>query len=229
MKQKLKQLVKKTWFLKFLCWVAARYIGFVYNTIQWKRIGFENIQPLWDSKEPIIVCFWHNRLMMTCFAWESEKPFHMLISAHPDGQLIAGTVAHYGIRTIAGSSSKGGAQALRSILKVLKNGHAIGITPDGPRGPRFKVAEGLLTIARLSGAKIIPVTFAVSRRKLLSSWDRLVLPFPFGKGVLMYGSPFTLPSHLNKNEMEEVRVNFERELTQLVHKADGMVGRDPVI
>ena len=96
----------------------------------------------------------------------------MLISQHRDGQLIARTVRRFGIASIAGSTSHGGSAALRAILRALKAGQCIGVTPDGPRGPRMRATGGAVDIARLSGVPILPAAFATSRRRVLGSWDR---------------------------------------------------------
>src|SRR5262245_26440556 len=141
-----KKLVRNERFLNFLAWVAACYIGFVFKTTRWQRIGWENPQQHWRSNKPFITAFWHNRLMMGPFGWASQMPFYMLISGHKDGQLIAKTVGHHGIRTISGSTSRGGLTALKALLKTLKAGECIGVTPDGPRGPRLIATDGIVKL-----------------------------------------------------------------------------------
>ncbi|KAB2835775.1 MAG: lysophospholipid acyltransferase family protein, partial [Caedimonadaceae bacterium] len=153
-----------------------------------------------------------------------------LISSHSDGQYIANIVGHYGIQTIAGSSSKGGSQALRKILRVLKDGHAVGVTPDGPRGPRFEVSDGIIQMARLSGADIIPVTFAISRRRVLKTWDRLIFALPFSRGVLMYGKPIHL-EFSDENEEEKVKSikkTIKKSLVAVSNEADKMLSQQPI-
>lgn len=227
----MKRVMRHPVVMRFLCWIAAVYIGLVYKTTRWEKKGFENVMPYWDQRKPLIVCFWHNRLMMTCFAWQSPfQKFNMLISSHSDGQYIANIVGHYGIQTIAGSSSKGGSQALRKILRVLKDGHAVGVTPDGPRGPRFEVSDGIIQMARLSGADIIPVTFAISRRRVLKTWDRLIFALPFSRGVLMYGKPIHL-EFSDENEEEKVKSikkTIKKSLVAVSNEADKMLSQQPI-
>ena len=228
---RVKKILRHPKVMRVLCWIAAKYIGFVYKTTKWEEKGFEHVKPYWIDRKPLLVCFWHNRLMMTCFAWQSPtQSFHMLISSHPDGQYIAQIVEHYGIFTIPGSSSKGGTQALRKLLRVLKEGHAVGITPDGPRGPRFEVSDGIVQMARLSGADIIPVTFAVSRRRVLNTWDRLVLALPFGRGVLMYGQPIKLSDLEGNNggELRDVKDCIRESLVSLSNDADALMNQSPI-
>ena len=224
MKQYIKAFLKHPQVIRFASWIIALYIRFIYKTSSWQKIGWEHPQSYWDAKKPFIVYFWHNRLLMTCFAWGSENPFHMLISAHPDGQLISQVVGHYDIKTVVGSKSKGGTAALRAMLSILKAGGTIGITPDGPRGPRFKMSEGLLTVAKLSRLDILPVTYAVSRRRVLSSWDRFVLALPFSKGVLLWGKPIPYSQWSQESDIKKVQEHLEQNLTKLCDLADTIVG-----
>ena len=189
LKPYIKKILKHPKFVEFLSWLIAKYMVFVYKTSSWEYRGEEAVKAYWDAGKPVICSFWHARLGMTVFAWRSKIPFHMVISAHKDGKIISGAVGHLGIKTIAGSSSKGGAEAIRNILKVLKASQAIGITPDGPRGPRFSVNPGIVNIARKAGVDIIPVSFATSRRLVWSSWDKMIVPLPFSKGVIAWGTP----------------------------------------
>src|SRR5579871_1309079 len=150
-----------------LCWLLAQYIRLVYQTCRWEIIGGEVPAAFWDRGEPFILAFWHGRIMMMPHSWPRHRPIRMLISSHVDGQIIARTVAHLGIDTVAGSSTRGGAGAIRALVKSLKDGVCIGITPDGPRGPRMRASDGVAQLARLSGAKIVPCAVATSRRWML--------------------------------------------------------------
>lgn len=224
MKGFLKRLLKKPGTVRFGAWCVAKYIGFVYKTSRWEKVGWENPEAYWREGKPFIVCFWHNRLLMTCFAWQGPMAFHMLISSHSDGQIIAQTVGHYGIKTIAGSSSKGGTQALRQMLKTLKEGDVIGITPDGPRGPRFEVSEGIVSLARLSNLDILPVSFSVSRRRVLSSWDRFIFALPFTKGVLLWGKPITPQDWQGDDGAVRLGSLIQERLTHLTQMGDTLCG-----
>lgn len=106
----------------------------------------------------------------------------------------------FGIKTVAGSTARGGTEALREILKIFKAGHVVGITPDGPRGPAFSVSDGTITIARLGKVDILPVTFATSRGKTLNTWDKFFFAYPFSRGVMMWGEPIKCPKNTVKSE-----------------------------
>lgn len=223
-----KKLLQSPFMIALISWIASRYIWLVYKTTRWEKINWQVPEAYWKECKPFIGCFWHNRLMMTTFNWAGPGTFFMLISAHRDGQLIAGTIKHFGIETIAGSSSKGGTEALRAILKVLKEGNCIGITPDGPRGPRFKVSEGIVQIAKLSGLDILPASYGTTRRKVLNTWDRFIIPLPFGRGTLLWGNPIRLPERASKEDLEQVRQHVENELNRISTEADLLCGNQPI-
>src|SRR5262249_39696466 len=118
-----------------LCWLISLYIRFVYATSRWTIEGAEIPGRFHDARRPFILAFWHGRLLMMPMAGRRDVPIHMLISGHRDGRIIADAVRHFGIASIAGSSSRGGGAALRAMVRTLKSGACIGVTPDGPRGP----------------------------------------------------------------------------------------------
>ncbi len=208
------------------CWISAQYIRFVHATTRWQIIGSEIPHAFWEKGEPFILAFWHGRLLMMPYCWNLAKPIHMLISQHQDGLLIADTVAHFGIKTVSGSSSKGGANALRTIVKQLKAGECVGITPDGPRGPRMRSSKGIITVARLSGAPVIPTTYAISNGLNLRSWDRFLLAWPFSRGVIVWGNPIVVPTEADAEAMEQARQNVEESLNAITADADRLTGRE---
>lgn len=156
--------------------------------------------------------------------WDKTQPIHMLISSHPDGQLIAKTVAHFGIQTIAGSTTRGGTQALRNMLSALKAGEYIGVTPDGPRGPRMRASDGIVNIAKLAGVPVIPASFGIARRRVLGSWDRFILAWPFSRGVIVWGEPITIDRNLDDAQLEAARQSIETGLITVTNEADTLCG-----
>ena len=207
------------------CWIGAQYIRFVHATTRWRIVGAEIPRAFWDKDEPFILAFWHGRLLMMPHCWNLTKPIHMLISQHRDGLLIADTVAHFGIKTVTGSSSRGGVSALRNMVKHLKAGKCVGITPDGPRGPRMRSSKGIITVARLSGAPVIPTTYATTNGRNLRSWDRFLLAWPFSKGVIVWGNPIEVPAAADAEAMEDARQNVEESLNAITAQADRLTGR----
>ncbi len=223
-----KALTKKDSVRNALCWLAANYIRLVFATGRWEVVGGDIPAALWDQGRPFILAFWHGRILMMPYCWRREQPINMLISQHRDGQIIAATVGHFGIRTVAGSSSKGGLAALRAMKKALKSGECVGITPDGPRGPRMRASDGIVQLARLSGVPILPCSFSVSRRKVLGSWDRFILALPFARGVFVWGRPITVPSDASAEQMAELRGAVEDGLNAVTRTADLGLGQSPI-
>lgn len=224
----LKRILKSDGLRRVLCWLGSLYIRLAYATGRWQVVGGEAARDHWEQNKPFILCFWHGRLLMMPHCWPRNRNIHMLISQHRDGQIIARTVGHFGIRTVAGSSSRGGAQALRAMVKALKTGDCVGITPDGPRGPRMRATDGAVALARLSGAPIIPATFGTARGRVLRSWDRFLVVWPFGRGVIVWGDPIEVPRDAKMDELEAARARVEMALNDITAEADRLTGRDPV-
>jgi lysophospholipid acyltransferase (LPLAT)-like uncharacterized protein len=175
-----------------------------------------------------VVCFWHGRLLMMPCAQRPPMTYHMLISGHRDGQLIARTIGRFGSGVVAGSSSRGGALAVKQCIDLLAAGVAVGITPDGPRGPRMRAAGGAVEIARRTGVPMLPVTYSVTRRRILGSWDRFLLPLPFSRGVFILGEPIEVPANARSEALEAARVELERRLNAITAEADRLTGHAPV-
>ena len=162
-------------------------------------------------------------------AGRQSTTIHVMISRHPDGENIARAVRHLGVVPIRGSRTRGGAAAGRAALRLLKEGRYVAISPDGPRGPRMRLQPGIIGLARLSGAPIVPITYAVSRRAVANSWDRFVIALPFGRGVYLWGPPLYVAADADKAALEEARQDLEERLNALTAEADRMVGAEPIV
>jgi lysophospholipid acyltransferase (LPLAT)-like uncharacterized protein len=179
-----------------LAGLIGRYLAFCYRTTRWSLIGEENIRPYAESASPVIAAFWHERLPIMPMLWTTvAKIFpqtahwqlHVLVSRHRDGRFIGEIVKRFRLVMVHGSSARGGATAIRSLTRVLRGGSPIAITPDGPRGPRRVPAEGVAQLAAFARVPVMPVAAATTRHRLLPSWDRMMLPLPFSRGVLVCG------------------------------------------
>lgn len=228
MARPVKKLLASATARRFACALAAAYIRLVHATSRWQVVGGERASALWDDGKPFILSFWHGRLMMMPYVWRRGVPMNMLISQHRDGALIADTIAHFGLGTVRGSSSKDGAQALRTMVKALKRGEYVGITPDGPRGPRMHASEGIVTVARLSGVPVLPAAFSTRRRRVLGSWDRFVVALPFTRGVFVWGAPVEVARGGGEEAMAEALSAIENSLNEATAEADRLCGREPI-
>jgi lysophospholipid acyltransferase (LPLAT)-like uncharacterized protein len=180
--------------------LLGRYLWLILHTNRWTLDGADNFAPH-GAGAPAVFSFWHEHLpLMPALAMLARRsagyrpvPIHTLVSQHRDGQFIGAVVRQFGIEPVAGSSSRGGAQGLRQLLRLLRQGAMIGMTPDGPRGPRRVAAQGVAQLASLAGVPILPCAARTSRRIVLKTWDRMSFPLPFGRGVVVCGPPIMVP------------------------------------
>lgn len=210
------------------CWLTARYIKLVSAVGRWSVEGAEIPEQLFAANRPFLVAFWHGRLLMMSEAWPYETPFNMVVSRHRDGQLIARTIGHLGFGSILGSSNQGGSAVTRATLRALKAGECVGLTPDGPRGPRMRASPGIVQMARLAGVPIVPIAFTARPSRLVNSWDRFMVPLPFGRGVIRWGKPIEIPRDANEATVRDVAKQLEDRLNQLVHDLDETLGLAPM-
>jgi len=152
-------------------------VKFIYLT---SRKNFHH--PKIDTKKTYIIGFWHGELLMQPFNYHKLKKGKVkaMISEHKDGQAITNVVKYLNIGSIRGSSSRGGLKAYINAIKELKKGVDVGITPDGPRGPRHSVADGIVAISQKTGFEILFFNCKPTSYWQLKSWDKFVIPKPFG-------------------------------------------------
>ena len=174
--------------LKTAPWLAAHLIRWLHRRIKPACIGHEPLQAIWDDGRKVIMSLWHDQLLMMAAEYSGPQA-SVLISASKDGELIARTIAYFNIGAVRGSSSRGGRAAFRAMIELAKEPVDIVFTPDGPRGPRHEIKDGIVQLARVTGRPIVPVAFACSHGHRFSSWDRFLLPYPWGKGVYSIGAP----------------------------------------
>jgi len=192
----------------FLPFIASLAMRFIYAT---NKKNFHIPQDLEDDAT-IFAC-WHGELLMiTCmYAHFRKKPnISILISPHFDGILISKTVKYFGFKTIAGSSNKDAARTLIKAMKTLKSGCDIGITPDGPKGPRHEVANGVIVMAQKTNKKVVCLNIVASKYWQLNSWDKFIIPKPFGE-LDFYA---TQPLDLSGMGLEDARELIKRNLEQ---------------
>ena len=231
----LKRVVKSKSVHDAACWVLASYIRFVHATSRWTIVNEAAPRAYWDTGRPIIGAFWHGRLAMMPYGWRTKTmPLNMLISNHRDGSLIADMITHFGVKSVRGSagdkvkggakSSKGGLQAMLAMAKLAAAGEGLAITPDGPRGPRMRANAGVVTLARLTGLPVFPISVSVSNRRVLSSWDKFIVPLPFSHGAFVIGDPVFVAREADAAACEQKRIAIETEINRVTREADRIVG-----
>ena len=203
--------------------LAANLMRATRRTMRLTHVGRETIDRLRAQRRPYVHAFWHGHMFLMPYSYTGRR-IAIMISEHQDGELIARTMKRFGHESIRGSTTSGGASALRAAVRALRQGSDVGFTPDGPRGPRHRVQPGVIQAARLSGAPIVPVAFGASRAKVLGSWDAFIVPWPFSRGVFVYGEPIEVPAHATREMMDSARRELERSLEELSAKAGALAG-----
>jgi lysophospholipid acyltransferase (LPLAT)-like uncharacterized protein len=181
------------------------------------RCDWRDHSGLADSKTgpPVIFCLWHNRLAISMIVRRRfPRKLAALVSASKDGALLAAVLGKFGVEQIRGSSSRRGPQALLEMTSHAKKGYNLAVTPDGPRGPRYVVQQGVIALAQVTGLPIIPVTCNTHPKICLSSWDRFQIPLPFSKCQLILNKPIFVPREADQAGREERRSELQSRLCQ---------------
>ncbi|MCE5250334.1 lysophospholipid acyltransferase family protein [bacterium] len=178
-----------------------------------------------DGGKPVIFAVWHGRMIMPLFC-RRNRGVYILVSEHRDGELITASLMEAGCGIVRGSTTRGGVRALVEMLRLLKRGARIAVTPDGPRGPRWRMQSGIVYLAAKGGYPIVPLTGSASRAYYFKSWDSFQLPLPFAKAVLCVGEPYTVSGGLDDENIEYHRAELEKRMIELTLKADRLAGAD---
>jgi lysophospholipid acyltransferase (LPLAT)-like uncharacterized protein len=173
---------------------------------------------------PHVLVFWHNRQLVMPFVYFRgggiPHKISVLISQHRDGRLIARVMALLGVNSIAGSSTRGGTAALRGMVRVMREGNHVAITPDGPKGPLYEAKPGAVLLSSLSGGPLYPMAYGLEKAWVFKSWDRMILPKPFSKIVVAIAEPIKVPARLSEEQLEEYRVVLQNKLAEITTAVD---------
>jgi lysophospholipid acyltransferase (LPLAT)-like uncharacterized protein len=168
--------------------LAAVVIRLLHYSLRAEVLGGEKLPEFWRRGEHVVFATWHDQLLLMVMVYRGPGA-KILISASKDGELIARIMARFGQGAVRGSSSRGGKEALSTMIDLATESVDLGITPDGPRGPRHQVKAGVAQLARLTGRPVIPLAFVCSHGHRFRSWDRFLFPYPFARGVYRFGQP----------------------------------------
>ncbi len=212
--------------------VLAAYMELVRRTTRWEVRGREVIEPIWAGRAGVIGCVWHARVLMTIAGWPRDvQPASILISRSPDGEFVAHAARRHGIGVVRGSAKnpkkskqKGGVTAFRAMTDHVRGGGCMAMTPDGPRGPRMRVSPGVVRLARATGAPMVAYAWSTSWRIVFGSWDRFILPLPFGRGVMVWKGPVAAPIGDDPEAVEAARDELEALMLAASAEADEAAG-----
>ena len=213
-----KKLLKHFIVQQLLAFIAFIYIVFVKITSNIKYENIDSPTKYWENKKPFILAFWHGQLMTFSYTWKINKKLNILASSHSDGRFGASIARYFKVNNIPISSDSNNL-SLRPIFKILNSNNYIAITPDGPRGPKEKVSEGIIKIAKISKVPIIPVGFGSSKNFCLKSWDSFLITLPFSKCRIVWGDSITIPENLEDQEIATYKKIIEEKINECVKKA----------
>lgn len=179
--------------------VALRALA---NTWRYRIIGGEKVERLRAHRSPFIFSLWHGQLLPLIW-YHRDEHVAIVVSEHRDGELIARVATSIGYRLIRGSTTRGGERALLAIVKELRAGAEVAVTPDGPKGPARSYAPGALVAAQRAGAPILPIAASADRAWRLSSWDGFIIPKPFARVTVAYGEPTRVSSSTSRDAAAE--------------------------
>ncbi|MBN1223653.1 MAG: lysophospholipid acyltransferase family protein [Candidatus Aminicenantes bacterium] len=210
-------LSKLKWFL----------IGFLGRRLLWLSVklshvtvvGEEAYKELRSRNKPVIILVWHGRIFLPPYFFR-KRGVAALISPSGDGEFMARIISGWRYKIFRGSGSHSIVKAWALMKKELEEGGELIIVPDGPKGPNRTMKSGALKLAQQTGAVLVPFTFSASKKKVLESWDKFLLFYPFGRVVVFLGEPIPVASDLSEEDLEKERQRIEQVLLMLDRKAD---------
>jgi lysophospholipid acyltransferase (LPLAT)-like uncharacterized protein len=208
--------------------VAAAAVRAIAATLRVQVSGVERLAPLWKQEQPLIYAVWHGRILLTPWANErlrrtrGARPVAVLASRSRDGEMVSRYVGKFGLQVVRGSSSRGGAAGLRGLATALREGTDVALVPDGPRGPRGQLQPGVVALAALSGAPVVPLSVGVSPARRLNSWDSFLIPLPFARCAVVFGEPVPVSRDADRTQAAK---EIERALDETSAEADRLVAR----
>ncbi|MFT5040420.1 MAG: lysophospholipid acyltransferase (LPLAT)-like uncharacterized protein [Hyphomicrobiaceae bacterium] len=229
-----KRLRRNAGFARAEIAITARVIWlvmlFVRATTRQEVHGIEGLLPHWKDGPPVIMAFWHGRSIMLPFFYKGPG-VTIMNSTHRDGQKITRALGYFGIDAVGGSSRRGGVGGLLGLVRANRKGRDLALIPDGPRGPAGEAKGGVAELARATGAPVFPVAFSASRCVRATSWDRMMIPVPGARVVVVIGEPLLIRdegggrSPEARQLREDMRSRLEVELTVVTRRADQLAGR----
>lgn len=215
------RLLRSIWSQQLAALLGIAYIRLVWLTSRVDRQVDPAAEALLTARRPFIAAFWHGRILLMPYHWPQTGAWvYVMVSHHRDGEIAARIVRPFGIEAIAGSPRRGGREALHEMVRLLQAGKIVAITPDGPKGPRQRAKFGVAYAAMAAQVPVVPITYAVKRRKVLGSWDQFVVPLPFNRILLHAGAPVSVTDLSIEAAREQIEATMIAQLTI----ADGYFG-----
>ncbi len=212
--------------IKVLTILGALIVTALGRSLRWKTIGFLFKTDTVDPDQLRLIVLWHNRQLMAPYIYSNLLPaarrsdIYCLTSQHSDGRLIAGILHRCGLKTVAGSSSRGGKRALIQLLRILRQGNSVAITPDGPKGPIYKLKPGILKLAQATSLPIYTLAYSAKHHWTFKSWDKMILPKPWSPAVVTFEGPYFIPAQASKEDLASYAEKLEAQLNRITELMD---------
>lgn len=207
------------WKFKLAGVLGHGLVGSLFTTTRVKRLGAENYLQFREQNQPVLFVLWHGQLLPLVHYHQGEN-IVVLVSEHADGEYISRVAHRYGFGTARGSSTRGGSKGLRGLVRAVRDGRDIGITPDGPKGPRQVFKPGALVAAQLTGVPIIPMAVGAGSAWSFESWDQFRVPKPLTRLGIVYGDPVRVPREMDEEAMAAMAAQLGATLNRLTAQAD---------
>ena len=221
----LKNFLKSPIVEKIVGVLAYGYLKFVGLTTRWQVSGVKEAYKMLEEHGSMIVVGWHGRTLEMPYFWDKSRPLNALVSPHRDGRIIVNILKKFGIGHVSGSTNKQSTEAAFELMSNLKAGNSIAIIPDGPLGPSMQMSLSPLFYAQKSGKPIIGITYSIAGSFIVTkSWDNMLVPLPFHKGMYAITEPFFVPEDATREQLEEYRKKLEGILNELTWKLDKEMG-----
>jgi len=194
-------------------------LGLLALTTRRRGIGWDQeLAAVWRRGEHVLVAFWHEGLVMMPFLYSGRRAC-IMVSHHPDGEMIARALRQFRIEATRGSSTRGWVGGLKKMIRAYRGGSDLAFAPDGPHGPPYVAKPGAIQMARATGARIFPVAPVAAWHVRAGSWDRLIVPMPWSRIVYAVGEPMTVPRDADEAGIEAARLRLEQSLQALQSQA----------
>lgn len=206
---------------RVFAWIVFCLVNVVAATLRY-RFDPQTRQIASELPHQVIFCVWHNRLALSLIAYrrlaKRAPPTNRLaamVSASKDGGLLAAILELFGVQPVRGSTSRRGQQALLELTSWAERGYDLAITPDGPRGPRYIVQDGVMSLAQVTGLPVVPFSYDVDWKIRLKSWDRFLIPLPFSRCQMRLANPIYVPRDATEQQREQLRIQLEQTLNSI--------------
>lgn len=210
--------------------VGGCVLGGLSRSLRFRRVTGTAFEPvddtdaglarvLGDDGAPAIFAFWHANMFPLLHLMRG-RGIGVMISASPDGRILARLLEKWGFQPVFGSSTRGGGRAFRGLTRVLEQGHHVAVTIDGPLGPAHIVKPGVIHLASVTGRPLVPTVTTAKRYWRFQSWDRFRLPLPFTRTLCAIDEPMRVPGDADRDELESIRVSFEERMRRFQQACD---------